>query len=200
MTTTSRPKTLRELSGLPTTPPSLAEAVLVIIDAQREYLDGGLPLDGIDEALDNIEQLLARSRQLNGKVVHVVHQGRPGSTFDPEQGGRIIDRVAPRENEPVIAKTLPNSFTAEEFRSVIAGFGDRPLVLAGFMTHMCISATARAALDAGLAATLAGDACATRPLPSATTDSVISAETIHEIALSELADRFAIVARTADIT
>ncbi|MGZ4674494.1 MAG: cysteine hydrolase family protein [Ilumatobacteraceae bacterium] len=199
MTTASRPKTLRELSGLSMTPPSLADAVLVVIDAQREYLDGRLPLDGIDRALDNIEQLLTRSRQLNGKVVHVVHRGRPGSTFDPEQGGRIIDQVAPLEGEPVIAKTLPNAFTAEEFRTAMAGFGDRPLVLAGFMTHMCISATARAALDAGLAATVASDACATRPLPSATTDSVIPAETIHDIALSELADRFAIVARTADI-
>jgi nicotinamidase-related amidase len=199
MTSGLRPKTLRELSGLSASPPSLADSVLVIIDAQREYLDGHLPLDGIEPALDNIEQLLARSRQANGKIVHVVHQGRAGGTFDPDQGGRIIDQVAPLNGEVVVSKSLPNAFAATELRDVLTGFGDRPLVIAGFMTHMCISATARAALDAGLAATVAGDACATRPLPSATTDSVLSAESINEIALSELADRFAIVAPTADI-
>lgn len=200
MTTASRPKTLRELSGLPMTPPSLADAVLVVIDAQREYLDGLLPLEGIDQALDNIERLLNKSRELHGKVVHVVHQGRPGGSFDPDRGGRVIEQVAPLDGEPVFSKTLPNAFTAAEFRSAIEGFGDRPLVLAGFMTHMCISATTRAALDAGLTATVASDACATRALPSATSGSVISAESVHEIALSEIADRFAIVAPTADIS
>ena len=199
MTTAPRPKTLRELAGLPDTPPSLADAVLVVIDAQHEYLDGRLPLEGIGPALDNIEQLLIRARNQNGKIIHVVHKGRPGSTFDLEQGGRVIEQVAPVDGETVVYKTLPNSFAATELRDVIAGYGDPPLVITGFMTHMCVSATARAALDAGLVATVAGDACATRSLPSATTDAVLSASSIHDIALSELADRFAIVARTADI-
>lgn len=196
--TSSRPKTLRELSGLPMTPPSLSEAILVVIDAQREYLDGRLPLEGIGQALDNIARLLHKSRSLHGTVVHVVHQGRPGGTFDLEHGGRVIDQVAPAEGETVVFKTLPNAFAKTELRDVIAGFGDQPLVITGFMTHMCVSATARAALDAGLAATVASDACATRPLPSALTGSVLSAGAIHEVALSELADRFAIIAPTSD--
>ncbi|HEY7628832.1 MAG TPA: cysteine hydrolase family protein [Ilumatobacteraceae bacterium] len=200
MTSASRPKTLRELSGLPASPPPLADAILIVIDAQREYLDGRLPLDGIEAALDNISRLLTESRASSGKIVHVLHKGRAGGSFDLDDGGRVIDQVAPVGGEAVVYKSLPNSFAATELRDVIAGFGDLPVVLTGFMTHMCVSATARAALDAGLAATVVGDACATRPLPSATTSSVLSADIIHEVALSELADRFAIVGSTAQLT
>jgi nicotinamidase-related amidase len=64
---------------------------------------------------------------------------------------------------------------------------------------MCISSTARAALDLGYRVTIAGDACATRALPDALGGAPITGAEIHRIALAELADRFAIVAPVAAI-
>jgi nicotinamidase-related amidase len=199
VTTDARPLTLRQLSGLPDTLPDLADSIVIVIDAQREYLDGALPLDGISASLANIDLLLRHTRDRGGHVVHVVHQGRPGGAFDPERGGRIIDQIEVAPGEAVVSKTLPNSFAGTELRELIAEQGDPPIVLCGFMTHMCVSASARAALDLGLSATVAGDACATRPLPSATTGDVLAAATIHEAALAELADRFAVVTSTAEL-
>jgi nicotinamidase-related amidase len=68
-------------------------------------------------------------------------------------------------------------------------------MLAGFMTHMCISSTARAALDLGYRVTIDASACGTRDLPDGR-GGIIPAATVHEVALVELSDRFAIITHT----
>ena len=60
------------------------------------------------------------------------------------------------------------------------------------MTHMCVSSTARAALDFGYRVTIDAGCCATRDLPDGK-GGVIDARTLHDVALVELSDRFAIV-------
>jgi nicotinamidase-related amidase len=96
----------------------------------------------------------------------------------------------------VVGKTFPNAFADTELRSTLARLGDPALVVCGFMTHMCVSSTARAALDLGLDTTVVSDACATRALPSSVTGVTIGPELVHEIALTELADRFSVIADT----
>lgn len=39
------PKTLLQMAGAAITPSKLSDAVLIVIDAQKEYVDGKLPLD-----------------------------------------------------------------------------------------------------------------------------------------------------------
>lgn len=65
------------------------------------------------------------------------------------------------------------------------------------MTHMCVSATTRSALDHGYHVTVIADACATRDLPAVGGDA-IDAATVHRVALAELADRFATIVPTLD--
>ena len=81
-------------------------------------------------------------------------------------------------------------------RTIAAATGRKAVILVGFMTHMCISATARAALDLGIATTVVAAACATRDIPNPF-GGVIAARIVHETALAELADRFATVAADA---
>ena len=198
MSDVPNPVTMRAMAGLRDSPPAVADSIVVVIDAQREYLDGRLPLPDIDSALGSIELILAAARQAGAPVVHVAHQGRPGGTFAPGAGGLIIDRVAPIGGEVVVAKTFPNSFAGTELAEVLAGYPERSLVLCGFMTHMCVSSTARAALDLGLDTTVIADACATRALPALGTGEPIAADTLHRVALTELADRFSVIATTGD--
>src|SRR3546814_34022 len=99
------PKTLLEMAGADMTPPALADAVLVLIDCQNEYVSGDLPLVGVDVALDHLTGLLDRAREAGTPVVHVRHKGQPGSLFDLDQArGAIHPAVAPREGELVIDK------------------------------------------------------------------------------------------------
>ena len=185
---------MRAMAALRAVPPELSGSVIVVIDAQREYLDGRLPLPNIEPAIDTIERLLAAARDVGAPVVHVAHQGKPGGTFDPESGGVIIDAVAPVDGETVVHKTFPNAFAGTELRDVLTGLGDKALVLCGFMTHMCVSSTARAALDLGIDTTVIADACATRPLPALGAGDAIPADVLHDVALTELADRFSVIA------
>ena len=52
--------TLLDLLHAPAKQAKLAESALVIVDAQREYLDGKVPLSGIESALASLADLLAR--------------------------------------------------------------------------------------------------------------------------------------------
>lgn len=196
----NEPKTLLQMAGANLSPAKLSEAAVVIIDAQEEYVSGKLPLDGVAAALDNIARLLAAARAAGSPVIHVRHRGGKGGAFDPDgRGFAFTAKAAPADNEKIIDKTLPNAFAKTSLQLELQATGRKSLILAGFMTHMCISATARSALDHGYQTTVAGDAAATRALPDPLGGAALSASQIHRTALAELADRFAIVARTAEI-
>jgi nicotinamidase-related amidase len=64
---------------------------------------------------------------------------------------------------------------------------------------MCVSATARSAIDHGYGVTVVSDAVATRSLPDPLGGADLTAREVHRTALAELADRFATIARVADI-
>lgn len=190
--------TLLALAGVRSAPPSLEDAVLVVLDAQGEYRLGTLPLDGVDAALGRIAALLARARELGAPVLHVAHRGRPGGPFDRAgPGGAILDEAAPAPGEPVVEKGLPNAFAETDLRERVAAMGRGHLVLAGFMTHMCVAATARAALDSGLRATVAADATATRALPDPLGGAAVTAVEVQRATLAALADRIAAVVPVA---
>lgn len=192
------PKTLLEMAGASLAPPKLADAVLLVIDAQGEYREGRLPLDGIDASLDVLAALIGRARAAGAVVVHVAHKGRAGGLFDRDAaGGAILAQAAPMPGETVVEKPLPNAFAGTNLAEALAAIGRKELVVAGYQTHMCVSSTARAALDLGYRVTIPHDACATRALPDATGGAPISGAEIHRHALAELADRFAIVVPAA---
>lgn len=186
------PKTLLELAGSKPVKPRLSESTLILIDCQNEYLQGPLTLTGVDAAVQQAARLLTAARACGGRIVHVVHRGHTGGMFDRAAwGGQIIDTLRPRDGEPVVEKPRPNSFSGTGLQAVTGPEGVS-LVLAGFMTHMCVSSTARAALDLGYPVTVVSDACATRDLPGGN-GSVIDAATLHRVELAALADRFASV-------
>ncbi len=192
-------KTLLQLAGANPAPAHLSEAVLLLIDIQNEYFDGPLKLSGVAEAAATAAGLLARARALGTPVVHVRHRGRAGGAFDPDAPrGQIHASVAPKPGETIVEKGLPNAFAGTSLAEVLDGIGKRPVVVAGFMTHMCVSSTVRAALDRGNASTVAMDATATRDLPDPAGGD-IPADAIHRAALAAMADRFAVVVRAADI-
>ena len=69
-------------------------------------------------------------------------------------------------------------------------------MVVGMMTHMCIDATVRAAVDLGFETTLIEDACATRELSYQ--DKVIPAEQVHYAFVSALNGMYANVVSTED--
>ncbi|MEW5808542.1 MAG: cysteine hydrolase family protein [Actinomycetota bacterium] len=189
----AEPNTLRALSGLPVEPARLAESVLVLIDCQNTYTQGVLELDGVQAALDEAAVLLDRARSAGVPIIHVQHDDGPGSLYDIHgETGAIVDRVAPLETEPIVVKNYPNAFVQTELEDRLASLGVQNLVLAGFMTHMCVNSTARGAFNLGYAPTVVASATATRALPGVGQEPV-TASAIQAASLAAIADLFAVV-------
>lgn len=189
----SRPQTLLQMAGARGAPHPLSASAVVFIDCQLEYVTGRVPLPGVASALAEGAKLLAAARDAGRPIIHVVHRGAKGGLFDPE-GPRyaVAPELAPREGEAVVEKTLPNAFAKTDLADRLAALGVKSMIVAGFMTHMCVSSTVRAALDLGLGCTVVAGACATRDLPTPD-GGVIAAADLHRAELAALADRFAVV-------
>ncbi len=190
--------TLRGLAGLDPTPCALAESALVMIDCQNTYRQGVMALVGVEEALAEAARLLARGRDCGAAIFHIAHDSGPGSPYDyGAEIGRIADLVAPGEGEPVIVKNKPNAFVGTDLDDRLRAAGCQNLILAGFMTHMCVNSTARGAFNLGYRTTVVGNATATRDLPGRD-GAVLPASALHDASLAALADLFAVVVDSVD--
>ncbi len=189
------PKTLLQLSGANLAPAQMSDASLILIDFQNEYLAGPIAVTNAQPAIARAAHLLELARRSGAPVFHVAHKGRLGGLFDRAvERGQIVPDLLPQAGETVIEKGLPNSFAGTGLLGLLAETGRKDLILAGFMTHMCVSTTARAALDPGYRVTIDAAACATRDLPDGC-GGTLAAQTVHDVSLAALSDRFAIVVR-----
>jgi nicotinamidase-related amidase len=75
--------------------------------------------------------------------------------------------------------------------------GIRHVVLAGFMTHMCINSTAHGAFNLGYNVTVVAGATATRPLLTAS-GKVLTAQEVHDGAIASTRDLYAAIVERAE--
>ncbi|WP_280232830.1 cysteine hydrolase family protein [Nocardia cyriacigeorgica] len=201
MTTTHPSATLRTVSGLDDRAPRLRESALIMIDYQNTYRTGVMALDGAEPALTAGARLLERARAAGIPVVHIVNDGGEGSPYDIRaEIGSLSAEVAPIEGEPVVVKQFPNAFHATELEPTLRAAGVEPgsdLVLAGFMTHMCVGFTAQGAFTLGYRPTVVAETTATRAL-TAPDGTVVPAAALQAAALTTVTDLFGIVVPTVD--
>ncbi|WP_282608740.1 cysteine hydrolase family protein [Pelagibius sp. Alg239-R121] len=189
----SEPKTLLDLAGASLPQATLSNATLVMIDLQNEYADGPLKLHNVETAVSHAATLLERARAAGTPIIHIAHVGGQGGAFDrTAQRGQIMDAVAPEAGELVIEKRKPNALADTNLQEELEKIGRKDLILAGFMTHMCVSSTARAAFDLGYSNTIVEETTTTRALPKPG-GGAVEASVLHESALAALADRFACI-------
>ncbi|MFJ5834367.1 isochorismatase family protein [Streptomyces sp. NPDC093089] len=191
--------TLRDVIGLPQELPRLGESALIMIDFQNTYRTGVMALDGAERALAAGARLLAAARAAGAPVVHVVNDGGEGTPYDIRaEIGAISDEVAPVEGEEVVVKQFPDAFHATDLQETLQDLGvGGDLVIAGFMTHMCVQFTAQGAFNRGYRPTVVAEATATRPL-AAPDGTVLSSDALQVAALTTVSDLFGTVARTVD--
>jgi nicotinamidase-related amidase len=190
--------TLRSLFGLDGKPAGFRDSVLVMIDCQDTYRHGVMQLDHVESALTEAAHLLARARAEGVPVVHVMHDAGPGTPYDvTAQIGQISPEVAPAGNESIIVKHYPSSFVQTELDERLRAIGRQDLILAGFMTHMCVNSTARGAFNLGYRPTIVAAATATRELPGP--DGLpVPAVAVQAASLAGVADLFALVVESSE--
>ena len=178
-----------------------SNCAVVFIDYQNEYIDGAMPLGQAgSRALANAQRLLDKARKQDIPIFHIAHHGEDnGKVFDPlSTNVEIVDGLKPLDGEKIITKKHPNAFYDTQLQALISASGKQQVIFAGFMSHMCVSSSVRAAFDLGFDNFVCHDACATRALPDYKRET-ISAEVMHDTAMAALQDRFAALVTTDDL-
>lgn len=174
---------------------------LIIVDIQNDYFPNGkMELSNPVKAASNAAKVLKWFRQNNkDNIFHVQHiASNPGLGFflPNTEGVQLNETVLPLEHESIIIKHAPNSFFKTELERKLREKRVTKLVIVGMMTHMCIDATVRGAVELGFETTLIEDACATRGLSYQ--DKVVPAEQVHFAFVSALNGMYANVISTED--
>ncbi|WP_374224510.1 isochorismatase family protein [Streptomyces sp. ISL-94] len=170
---------------------------------RHTYRSGVMALDGAEEALAAGARLLERARAAGTPVIHIINDGGEGTPYDIRARiGSLSDEVAPADGEPVVVKQVPNAFHGTDLEKTLTDLGAGPgsgkdLVLAGFMTHMCVTFTAEGAFYLGYRPTVVADTTATRAL-AAPDGTVLPAAALQAAALTTVTDLFGLVVPTAD--
>ena len=197
----STPSTLLELAGGEAGTLDWSNCAIVFIDFQNEYVDGAMPLGELGAAATkNARLLLDKARAENIPLFHIAHHGKDnGPVFDPLSSKvEIVDSLKPAADEPTVTKKHPNAFYDTQLNVLLLDTGKSQIVFVGFMSHMCVSSSVRAAFDLGFKNFVIHDACATRDLPDSN-GKAISAEVVHNSAMAALQDRFATLLATDSI-
>lgn len=179
----------------------MSTRAILSIDLQNDYFAGGKwPLSGIDAAVLNAAAVIGRARTTGERIIHIRHEfAGPDAPFflAGSDGAAIHPSVAPRPGETVIVKHHANSFRDTGLKEVLDQAGITDLIIVGAMSHMCVEAAARAAVDLGYRTTVVHDAAATRDLTFGET--LVPAAQVHAASMAALGFAYATLTSTAEI-
>lgn len=143
---------------------------LVVIDVQKEYFDGALPITGRSDSLPKICSVMDAATTAGIPRIVVQHT-MPTPEVPIFQRGtsawELHPEIAARGAELRIEKNLPGSFTNTGLEAWLREHGVDTVVVSGYMTHMCCDTTAREAVHRGFKVEFLSDATGTLPLDNA---------------------------------
>jgi nicotinamidase-related amidase len=131
---------------------------LILVDVQRNMLEGPGAVPGADDLRPRIEELLRDARAAGLPVVHVQNDG---SDSDPDSPGTPGWELvfAPADGERVIRKTVGNAFEENpDLDDYLRGIGVDSLTVAGLQSEHCVRDTVLGAVDLGFDVDLASGA------------------------------------------
>lgn len=137
---------------------------LLVIDVQREYFDGALPISHPAGHLENI--LAVMDSAAEAKIPTVVvrhHQADPESPIFCKGSDmwQLHKEVESRPRDLLIDKQLPGTFTGTDLEPWLKENKIDTVSIAGYMTHMCCDTTARQAFHHGYKVEFLRDATGT---------------------------------------
>ena len=137
---------------------------LLVIDVQREYFDGALPITYPTGHLEQILQVMDRAHA-QGVPTAVIrhHQADPDSPIFRlnSQTWQLHPEVEQRTRDTLIDKQLPGAFTGTELEAWLQSVKADTVTISGYMTQMCCDTTARQAFHRGYQVEFLSDATGT---------------------------------------
>ena len=176
------------------------KTALLIIDVQEGLDEPRLGARNNPAAESNMARLLEEWRSRRRPIFHVQHMStEPDSPLRPELPGNAIKReVAPIGGEAIIQKRVNSAFIGTNLQERLEAAGVHSLIIVGLTTDHCVSSTARMAADLGFRATVVADATAAHERFSYD-GKHFEAEIVHELALANLHQEFALISTTDQV-
>lgn len=182
-----------------TRPPIAIRRALIVIDAQKEYFSGALPITHppVGTSMPNIALAMDAARAAGIPVIVVQHSLPAGApAFAPGSDTWTLQaEVAQRPADLRFEKSLPSAFTGTPLGAWLRDHQINTLVITGYMTHNCNASTVFEAFHAGYSVEVLSDA--TGALAYANDAGSASAEEIHRVFSVVFHSNFAAVASTA---
>lgn len=148
----------------------MTKRALLVIDVQREYFDGALPISYPNGHLDQILRVMDEAAKA-GVPTAVIrhHQADPQSPIFRLHSDmwQLHSEVEQRPRDVLIDKQLPGSFTGTELDQWLKSVGADTVTISGYMTHMCCDTTARQAFHRGYQVEFLKDATGTLDVANA---------------------------------
>jgi nicotinamidase-related amidase len=125
---------------------------LIVIDLQNGVVANAWEREAV---IARTQTLIDRAREDGVPVVFVQHEDE--ELAHGTDAWQLVPELAPRDDEPVIAKRHQDAFEDTALEETLAGLGVSHLVIAGAQTDACIRFTTHRALAEGYDMTLVGD-------------------------------------------
>lgn len=161
------------------------KTALILIEFQNDFCKEGGKLFSLvageierNKTIENAKRLLDGARQKGIKVIHcpfvldrewtlnksfegILKGVVDGNVFAPNSwGGTIIDELKPIEGETILTgKKALNGFEHTNLSQIMEEMGVINVGVAGFLTNVCVQATAWGAYDRGYRTRLIPSAC-----------------------------------------
>jgi nicotinamidase-related amidase len=174
---------------------------LIIVDMQTAFVSGDEAVPAAAGLLVTVSGLLRRAREAGALIVQLQNDGLPGTADEPQTPGwELFLPAIGGEREHVIRKETDDGFHRTRLGDLLTEHGIRHLAVCGVMSEMCVSATARAALNRGYHVVLPHDGHATYDIPAVAGLSDMVPHTMaSRVAEWALGDEIDIIARSADV-
>lgn len=150
---------------------------ILVIDMLNDFINGKLRLEGVEEIVQNIQELLDVSRQLNIPIIFCndAHDRQDRElkiwgehAIKGTKGAQVIKELKPMSNDYIIAKNTYSAFfnttLNELLQSFYKGRGANSLIVTGIHTDICVKHTVYDAFLNGYNITVAEDGVRALPL------------------------------------
>ncbi len=163
------------------------ETAVVFIEFQNEFCKEGGKLFAMvkdelarQDTLSNASELASKAREKGCLIVHcpfvydqpwaekhgvcgIIGDAAAQGAFEPDAWGtQLTDEIQPAEGEPVLSgKHALSGFTNTQLEEILSTKGIKNLAVAGFLSNVCVEATARSAYDRGFQVRVIRNATAT---------------------------------------
>jgi nicotinamidase-related amidase len=154
---------------------------LLIIDVQREYFKGALPIRHPAGHLESILEVMDRAQEASVPTIVVRHHQPDPNSPVFRKGSEMWElhtEVEDRPRDLLLDKQLPGSFTNTALEEFLKSRKVDTVCIAGYMTQICCDTTARQAFHLGYKVEFLRDATGT--LDVSNKAGSVTAEQLHE--------------------